>query len=264
MLEPVETFNFVSTYVLRAEYLVIVILLSLFFAVIRKQSRDALEILNNLGIFLIAIALTYAGAGVLWFKVLDFFHSYKLMNMEFNYFTIFISFVLTDLTFYLAHRLQHKVDALWVFHQVHHSSVNYCFSTGVRLPWFGFFYIWIFYVPLVLIGFSPILILFNRTAILIYQFFIHRPVFKKDTLVGKLFCTPQTHLVHHISSPQFYNKNFGGVFSVWDRVFGTYHNADGIQDATFGIVDQPKVRDPFAINFQPVILYAKKFSKRVK
>ncbi|MBJ7340541.1 sterol desaturase family protein [Mycolicibacterium sp.] len=138
--------------------------------------------------------------------------------------------VLVDLTWYCNHRFSHRFRIGWAGHRVHHSSTHFNFSSAFRLKWNP----WseaIFWLPLPLLGFEPWTIYVAYGFNMVYQFFLHTETV--ETLpkpVEYLMNTPSHHRVHHSTDPMYRDKNYGGMFIVWDRLFGTFqaerHRAD--------------------------------------
>jgi sterol desaturase/sphingolipid hydroxylase (fatty acid hydroxylase superfamily) len=135
------------------------------------------------------------------------------------------------------HRSSHRIRWFWAAHVVHHSSERMNFSTAMRQNATNIFNgMWLFYVPLALIGFNPVWIGVAYALSLVYQFFIH------TTLVGKLpgwvetvFNTPSHHRVHHGRNPGYIDRNYGGTLIVWDRLFGTFVAEDEQAPPDYGI-----------------------------
>ena len=132
-------------------------------------------------------------------------------------------FFAVDLCYYAYHRASHRVNLLWAGHVVHHSSEEYNFSVALRQSWFGQQLTeWVFFLPLALAGFAPSMFVVMLTLNTLYQFFIH------TRLVGRLgplewvLNTPSHHRVHHGVNPRYVDRNYAGVFIVWDRLFGTF------------------------------------------
>lgn len=130
---------------------------------------------------------------------------------------------LDDLAYYWFHRFSHEIRFLWNFHVVHHSSNKYNLSVAVRQSWFSGVSHWIFYIPLALLGFPFWAFVTMHGINLIYQFWIH------TELIGKLprpieliFNTPSHHRVHHGVNQQYLDRNYAGIFIIWDRLFGTF------------------------------------------
>ena len=144
-------------------------------------------------------------------------------------------FFAVDFLYYAYHRASHRVNFLWADHVVHHSSEEYNFSVALRQSWFGQQLTeWVFYIPLALAGFPPSMFLVTITLNTLYQFFIH------TRLVGRLgplewfMNTPSHHRVHHGINPQYIDKNYAGVFIIWDRLLGTWE-PEGVEPV-YGLV----------------------------
>jgi sterol desaturase/sphingolipid hydroxylase (fatty acid hydroxylase superfamily) len=139
-----------------------------------------------------------------------------------NVWTWVALFVLDDLAFYWYHRLHHVVRLFWASHVVHHSSEFYNFSTALRQPWTPMTSL-PFWIPLALLGIPPWMILFQQSASLLYQFFLHTErVRKLWRPIEFVMNAPSHHRVHHGSQKQYLDRNYGGVLIVWDRLFGTF------------------------------------------
>ncbi|EDM47728.1 sterol desaturase family protein [Marinobacter algicola DG893] len=163
-------------------------------------------------------------AGLIAFPVYAFLYHHRLLDLELNWATGLLTFLGVDFCFYWMHRSSHRIRWFWAAHVVHHSSERMNFSTAMRQNATNIFNgMWLFYLPLALIGFNPVWIGVAYALSLVYQFFIH------TTLVGKLpgwvetvFNTPSHHRVHHGRNPGYIDRNYGGTLIVWDRLFGTF------------------------------------------
>jgi len=138
-----------------------------------------------------------------------------------------------DLAFYGSHRFVHRVNVGWAAHQAHHSSEYMNFATALRQkwnPWFEFF----FWLPLPFLGFAPWTIYVAFGFNLIYQFFTHTELIDKlPRPVELVMNTPSHHRVHHGSDPEYLDKNYAGIFILWDRMFGTFQPE--LQRPTYGL-----------------------------
>lgn len=176
-------------------------------------------------------------AGLIAFPVYAFLYHHRLLDLELNWVTGLLTFVGVDFCFYWMHRSSHRIRWFWAAHVVHHSSERMNFSTAMRQNATNIFNgMWLFYVPLALIGFNPVWIGVAYALSLVYQFFIH------TTLVGKLpgwvetvFNTPSHHRVHHGRNPGYIDRNYGGTLIVWDRLFGTFVAEDEQAPPDYGI-----------------------------
>lgn len=138
-------------------------------------------------------------------------------------------FVLYDFAYYWNHRLSHEVNFLWAGHVVHHQSEEYNLTVALRQASFHMLFSWVFYVPLALLGFSPIVLLLNGELNLIYQFWIHtKAVDKLPSWFEAVFNTPSHHRVHHGINPKYIDKNHGGTLIVFDKWFGTFQKEEEI------------------------------------
>ncbi len=128
-----------------------------------------------------------------------------------------------DFCYYWFHRFGHRVRLGWAAHVNHHSSAYYNFSTALRQSWTGpLLKVW-FYLPLALLGFHPLMVIFAQALSLIYQFWIHTEWLRKlPRPLEWLFNTPSHHRVHHGSNPAYLDCNYGGIFIFWDRLFGSF------------------------------------------
>jgi sterol desaturase/sphingolipid hydroxylase (fatty acid hydroxylase superfamily) len=132
------------------------------------------------------------------------------------------AFLMMDLAYYFYHRLSHRVNALWAVHVVHHQSREMNTSVALRIGFGEAFLVAPFFLPLALIGVPPAMALTARIARMLYTVWIHTRVIGRLGILEWVFNTPSHHRVHHGVNPQYLDKNYGGIFIVWDRLFGTF------------------------------------------
>ena len=147
-----------------------------------------------------------------------------------------LCFVLDDLAYYVFHRSAHRVRWFWASHVIHHSSQHYNLTTALRQTWTGFWSLsFAFRLPLLLLGFDVRLVLFVAGINLIYQFWVHTEAVRRlPAQLEWLLNTPSHHRVHHGSNPRYLDRNYGGVFIVWDRLFGTFEPE--VEPVRYGLV----------------------------
>ncbi len=132
-------------------------------------------------------------------------------------------FLLVDFAYYWLHRYSHVVNVLWAGHVVHHSSEEYNLTVALRQSSLHGLLSWIFYIPLALIGIPVEMFVAAYALNLVYQFWIHtRAVNRLWAPVEWVMNTPSHHRVHHGINPRYLDRNYAGVFIVWDRLFGTF------------------------------------------
>jgi sterol desaturase/sphingolipid hydroxylase (fatty acid hydroxylase superfamily) len=151
-----------------------------------------------------------------------------------------------DLLFYAFHRASHRVGFLWAVHAVHHQSEEYNLSVALRQPWLQSLFAPFFYLPLAVLGFPPILYPAAVTIDTLYQFWIHTRTMGRLGPLEWIFNTPSHHRVHHGINPEYLDRNYGGMFIVWDRLFGTYRRED--QEPVYGTVKPAASWNPLGVN----------------
>jgi sterol desaturase/sphingolipid hydroxylase (fatty acid hydroxylase superfamily) len=155
-----------------------------------------------------------------------------------------------DFCYYWSHRAAHRLPVLWASHQVHHTSRRFNLSVGARNSWTGGMLDWIFWMPLAVVGFSPVMIVAMQGLSLSWQFLIHSAYGGRLGPLGLLFNTPSHHRVHHGRNARYLDRNFGGALIVWDRIFGTFAAERADDPVQFGTVVEPvRPYNPFVIAF---------------
>ncbi len=155
-----------------------------------------------------------------------------------------------DFCYYWFHRFSHEISILWAAHAVHHQSEDYNLSTALRQTSTGFLFGWIFYLPLFIVGF-PLEVLLTVNAVnLIYQFWVHTQLIRRLGPLEAVLMTPSHHRVHHAQNQRYIDKNYGGMFIVWDRLFGSYEPEHGDDPVIFGVRKPLASWNPFWANLQ--------------
>jgi sterol desaturase/sphingolipid hydroxylase (fatty acid hydroxylase superfamily) len=157
------------------------------------------------------------------------------------------AFVGVDFAFYWFHRTLHEVRLGWAAHVNHHSSTHYNYATGLRQSVVEPFIEPLFMAPLVLIGFDPVLVLAALALNFVYQFWPHTEFIKGLDAMGTVFVTPSHHRVHHARNVEYLDKNYGGTFIVWDKLFGTFEPEREAPD--YGITHNLTTHNPFRATF---------------
>lgn len=149
-------------------------------------------------------------------------------------------FVLDDFNYYWAHRTGHRVRWFWASHVNHHSSQHYNLSTALRQTWTGFFALsFVFRIWPAFIGFDPVMIATCGAVNLVYQFWIHTEAIRRfPAWFEAVMNTPSHHRVHHAINPVYLDRNYAGVFIVWDRLFRTFEPERDEIAIRYGIVRQ--------------------------
>ena len=147
------------------------------------------------------------------------------------FFKILISIMILDLVgAYLAHFVEHKIKPLWMVHLVHHSDHKVDSTTANRHhpieSIIRFFFTWIG----VLICGVPvaIILLYQSISVILSQFNHSNIKLPKnlDRLLSYVIVSPDMHKIHHHYRLPYTDSNYGNIFSIWDRLFGTFSYFD--------------------------------------
>ena len=149
--------------------------------------------------------------------------------------TWIFAFIIYDFFYYWFHRISHERQIFWASHAAHHQSEDYNLSTALRQTSTGAFVSWIFYIPIFLMGVPSYVFVSVASLNLIYQFWVHSEHIPKLGWYENYFVTASNHRVHHAQNDQYIDKNYGGVFIIWDRMFGTHKVEDENEACIYGI-----------------------------
>jgi sterol desaturase/sphingolipid hydroxylase (fatty acid hydroxylase superfamily) len=162
-----------------------------------------------------------------------------------------LCFVIDDLRYYVYHRAAHEVRWFWGHHVTHHSSQHYNLSTALRQPWgFELSLSFLFRLPLVLLGFDPLMLAFVGGLNLIYQFWIHTEYIGRfPAWFEAVFNSPSHHRVHHAVNPRYLDANYAGTLIIWDRMFGSFVEERSEEPTRYGLVHQIGTYNPLRVGF---------------
>ena len=164
--------------------------------------------------------------------------------------TWLLAFVFYDFCYYWNHRLGHERNLLWAAHSVHHQSEEYNLTTALRQTSTGFLFGWVFYLPIAVAGVPPLVFLTVGALNLLYQFWVHTRHVPKLGGFEWVFITPSNHRVHHAQNPVYMDRNYGGVFILWDRLFGTFQEELDDEPVIFGVTTPLASWNPLWANLQ--------------
>lgn len=143
-------------------------------------------------------------------------------------------YVLADFFYYWYHRFGHEINVFWASHVAHHQSEDYNYTVALRQGVFQNLFSLPFYLPLAVIGFSPLMFVLCIQINFAYQFWIHTRLIGKLGILEYVLNTPSQHRVHHARNPKYIDKNYAGTFSIWDRILGTFIEEE--DEPIYGIV----------------------------
>ncbi|NEZ65512.1 sterol desaturase family protein [Leptolyngbyaceae cyanobacterium CCMR0082] len=233
---------------------------------VRRRAQG--ETFANSGIAFVGLLLDrtfYGLVFVLGLFAVEYFIPWRL---PLTWWTWGMALILADFTYYWMHRWEHEVRILWSYHSVHHSSPEYNLTTSLRLAWVESLIEWIFFIPMILIGFDVIQTLIALVIVVVYQTWIHTERIGKLGWLDNIFNTPSVHRVHHGVGPRCIDKNYGGILIIWDHLFDTYQAET--EKITYGLTKQIGSVNPIVINFYELwqiikdVRYSKRFSCALK
>ena len=188
--------------------------------------------------------------GATFFIALFFYahENWALLDIQINVYTIVLAVLLADFVYYWEHRFMHMTGLGWMTHTVHHSSPEFNISVAYRFGPLDGVMPWFFHFPLVLLGFHPLLVFGAELFVQAYQAILHTEAIPKlHRSIEKIFNTPSHHRVHHGSNPQYCDKNYGGIFIIWDKLFGTFEPEE--EKVIYGITKPINSVNPLVVFF---------------
>ena len=187
------------------------------------------------------------GIYTLVFEQLSLFPEQTWWNTWYGY---LLALVFYDLCYYWFHRVSHEVAWFWGGHAVHHQSHHYNLSTALRQSTSGVLLGWIFYIPMALAGVPPLVFGIVALIDLLYQFWVHTEHVGRLGWFDRWFCSPSNHRVHHAVNDGYVDRNYGGIWVVWDRLFGSFKEEDQAQPCIYGTRTPLHSWDPLWANVQ--------------
>ena len=169
---------------------------------------------------------------------------------------IVIAILVYDCLAYWHHRFMHRF--FWPVHATHHSiqelsALNSYAHFGEELSQFL-----VMAIPLSLVQWgSPAIPFAIASLTTLSKYWIHSPTSAQLTGVRGVFVTPRFHRIHHSLEPQHFDKNFGILFSFWDRLFGTAYHPVRDEWPDTGLGDHPEAKSVFSYVVHPYLLRPK-------
>lgn len=198
------------------------------------KGRDSAVSLT-FGIAAVFHRLLMKGITLQWYYWLYEFRIFELGNAAWVWITCFM---VNELIYYWFHRLSHERRWLWATHVNHHSSEHLNFTTAARSPFLNTFHHMIFWIPMPLLGFDPVMVLVIESIGFLFAFTQHTTIVPKLGPLEWFVNTPSHHRVHHGSNEAYIDKNYGNALIIFDRIFGTFKEED--EKPVFGITKNVK------------------------
>jgi len=224
----------------------------------RKRDPSIYSLKDTVSNACLALMHQASDAFFLWLMIKTVYswtYSHGLRAVPETWWSFALLLLLQDFLYYFFHRASHRVRWMWASHVTHHSSEGMNFSTAFRqsltYPISG---MWLFWIPLAWIGFTPDWVILAVGLNLAFQFFVHTRLGALDSRyasfwrwLGRYVNTPSVHRVHHAKNPQYIDRNYAGVLTIWDRMFGSFVPEE--EAPTFGITRQVHTHNPITLTF---------------
>ena len=207
----------------------------------QRQLLDVTRIIKNIGLwcvnliispFLITPLTVYFMAEALWVRPVTFSGPW----------IIFLDLLILDLWIYIWHRANHEVPILWRFHAIHHYDTTMDVFTAFRFHPVEVLLSACARLPIILCFAIPIetLILFE-TLLFCNALYHHGNITLPDWLkrsLAKIIVSPEWHWVHHHALREDTDSHYGGLFTIWDKIFGTTRHKKRFPQMGIGVALQ--------------------------
>lgn len=207
------------------------------------------DTIQNLYLMIANMGVDVLMRGITLFFLL-FFFDYRLINWETHSWLYWgLLFLAEDFIFYWIHRIDHVVRFFWAIHVTHHSSDKYNLTTGFRSSVFQPVYRFIWFIPLVFLGFEPFDIFIMYSITQTYGILVHTKMVNKLGILESFLVTPSHHRVHHASNVEYLDKNMGMILIIWDKLFGTFQAEIDDLPIEFGLYEKKIDNNPANVIF---------------
>ncbi|MCV6623353.1 MAG: sterol desaturase family protein [Cellvibrionaceae bacterium] len=207
------------------------------------------DALANFGTFALFIIISYLVFGLAYLAGLFWiYQNFSISQLPLNGWTVLACIILADMAFYWEHRFVHRCAFGWATHTVHHSSPYFNLSVGYRFGPLDGLMPFFFFAPLAMLGFHPLVIFAAEALIHVYGNLLHTEMVRRlPRPIEFIFNTPSHHRVHHGSNPEYIDKNYAGLFIIWDRIFGTFEEEKA--EVKYGITVPVETLNPLKLFF---------------
>lgn len=220
-----------------------------------------LDSLANVTTFGLFIVIEYIIGILFALKLYSYTYEHiSITHLPLNGWTILAAVILADLAYYWDHRLMHRIGIGWATHTVHHSSPYFNMSVAYRFGPLDAVFPLLFSIPIVILGFDPFLVLLAEVFVQVFQTLLHTEIIKKlPAPIEYIFNTPSHHRVHHGSNRKYWDKNYGGIFIIWDRLFGSFQEEE--EEVVYGISEPLDSVNPIKVFLHGFSRFGKRMSE---
>ena len=173
-----------------------------------------------------------------------------ITHIKATWLTYLVAFIVLDFAGYVVHALDHRVNFFWNSHIIHHSSEEFNLACALRQNVSVFVRLFvILLLPAAVLGVPAQVIAVVAPLHLFAQFWYHTRHIGKMGWLEKIIVTPSHHRVHHAINPEYMDKNYGQIFIVWDKLFGTFQEELKEVVPVYGVTRPVRTWNSIKINF---------------
>ncbi len=216
-----------------------------------KKYYTAKQTLQNVYLTVLNASLDVFLRWLFYISVLTWCYTHSFITIQNKYLYWVILFFLEDFAFYFEHRIDHYCRLFWAVHVTHHSSEEFNLTTGFRSSVLQPVYRFIYLVPIALLGFAPLDIIFMYSLTQTYGILLHTQFINKmPSWFEAVFVSPSHHRVHHASNTIYLDKNMGMCLIIWDKMFGSFQQELTTEAVKYGLTKPvPNHNHPVKIIF---------------
>ncbi len=218
----------------------------------RRHYYKTRDTITNLYLMLLNLGLDRILILILTIQILNYFQQFHVIEIHTPWIYWLVLLITEDFLFYWEHYFDHRVRVLWAVHVTHHTSNEFNLSVGFRSSVLQPLYRFVYFIPLSLMNFDGLDIMFIYSLTQIYGILVHTRYQINIGFLDNFLVTPSHHRVHHASNEKYIDKNMGMVFIIWDRLFGTFQRELSEQEyepIRYGITKEIKNPGPIRIIF---------------
>lgn len=232
-------------------FFILLMFIELGYGIMRnRQTYSTIDTIASLSSGITNSVKNLLGLGLLIFSypyLLDHLALFELSN---QWWVWLLAFIFIDFAGYWSHLISHSINLFWNDHIIHHSSERFNLACALRQPISDLLrYYPLLLLPAAILGVPEQIIAFIAPIHLFMQFWYHTEHIGKLGVLEYLIITPSQHRVHHAINPPYIDKNLGQIFSVWDRIFGTYQEELDQEPPQYGVLKAVQTWNPIRINF---------------
>ncbi|MEP7277126.1 MAG: sterol desaturase family protein [Bacteroidota bacterium] len=223
-----------------------------------KDTVQHLDMISSLGSGVTNVTKDVLGLSVVVISYQWMVSHIALLHIPSSFWVYLIAFIALDLAGYWTHRVQHVVNFFWNGHIIHHSSEEFNLACALRQSVSSVTKLFVvFLLPAALLGVPAPVIAVVAPLHLFAQFWYHTQHIHKMGWLEKIIVTPSHHRVHHAINKEYLDKNYGQIFIVWDKLFGSFQQELPEVLPVYGLTRPVRTWNPIRINFVHVWLLAR-------